>query len=155
MTQALALMERNAEVIVSTEKTLKLYLYHRNPWEYYTVQADGRLFPLSPPPEEALLRVVRFSLHKEAARKAGLSAGRKRDRSVTVGRKYAQCKLYVDHGVVATSAEDLLRQYQLHYGAWPYTGVASRDVYFLQDYPIVCQTIEEISQQKTFGMSTP
>lgn len=155
MAQALALMQKTTEIVVATEKTLKLYLYHRNPWEYYTMLANDCLFPLSPPSQEALQRVVRFSLHKEAPRKAGFSVGRKTDRSLTVGPKYAQCKLYVNHGVVATSAEDLLQQYQLRYGVWPYTRAASRDVYFLRDYPVVCQTIEEIAQLETFAIAAP
>jgi hypothetical protein len=147
VSQALEAMQRRAEVFVTTEKALKLYLYHRNPWEYYTVKAHNQGFPFVPPPEKALQQAIRFSLHKEIPRRAGFSIGRWADRSTAIGPRYAQCQLYVDHRIVAASAEDLLRQYQLRYGAWPYTKAASRDVYFLQDYPIVCQTIEDLSQK--------
>jgi predicted nucleotidyltransferase len=148
-------MQTNTGVFVTSETALKLYLYHRNPWEYYTLKASNRDFPLSPPPQEALQRAVCFSLYKVVPRRAGFSIGRRADRSTTIGPRYAQCKLYVDHGIVATSAEDLLRQYQLRYGTWPYTQTVSRDGYFLHDYPIVCQIIEKISQQETFAMSIP
>ncbi|MGE0684428.1 MAG: hypothetical protein AB7P69_26420 [Candidatus Binatia bacterium] len=151
MSQALARMEKNTEVVVVTEKTLKLYLYHRNPWEYYTLQANGQMLPFAPPPAEALRRVVRFALHKEGPRRVGFAAGRKRDRSRAVGFEYAQCKLYVDHGVVAANAEDLVQQYRLRYGSWPYSRRSSRDAYFQHDYPLVCQTIEEISRQLVFN----
>jgi len=150
--QALEAMRRSGEVFVTTEKALKLYLYHRNPWEYYTLQASNPQVSLSPPPEEALQQAVRFSLHKEVPRRAGFSPGKKTDRCAAIGRQYAQCRLYVEHGSVATSSEELVQQYRLRYGAWPYIGMASRDHYFLQDYPVVCQTIEEISQQSAFGM---
>jgi len=30
-------------------------------------------------------------------------------------------------------------------GAWPYSKATSRDNYFLHDYPVVCQTIEELA----------
>jgi hypothetical protein len=73
------------------------------------------------------------------------------DRSATVGLQYAQCQLYVEHGKVATSAAELRQQYQQHYGAWPYASVASRDSYFLQDYPIACKTIEDLSQRVACG----
>jgi hypothetical protein len=148
-------MEKNSQVVVATEKTLQLYLYHRNPWEYYTVCANNPAVPFIPPSEKALQRVVRFALHKEAPRKAGFSVGRKSDRSRAIGLKYAQCKLYVDHGVIAASAEDLLCQYERHYGAWPYARAATRDVYFLQDYQVICQTIAEISQHEAFRTSVP
>lgn len=147
--QALTVMEKNAQVCITTERTLKLYLYHRNPWEYYTTQTNGCALPFSPPPPEALRRAVRSSLHREIPRRGGFSIGKKTDRSLTLGPQYAQCKLYIDHGIVATSAEDLFQQYQLHYGPWPYNKTASRDAYFLQNYPVVCRTIEEISQKVT------
>lgn len=49
VSQALACTEKNPEVVVATEKTLKLYFYHRNPWEYYTVHASDRSGPFTPP----------------------------------------------------------------------------------------------------------
>jgi len=155
VTQALAVMEKNVEVVVTTEKTLKLYLYYRKPWEYFTLHAGGRLSSLSPPPREALQRVIRFCLHREVPRKVVFTIGRKGDRSPTIGPQYAQCRLYAEHEKITVSAEDLVRQYQRHYGTWPYSRGASRDVYFSQDYPLVCQTIEEISRQEIFAMSAP
>jgi hypothetical protein len=130
VTQALATMQRKAEVFVTTEKTLKLYLYHRNPWEYYLLRAHNPHFPLLPPSKEALQQSVRFALHKEAPRSAGFSIGGKGNRSATIGFQYAQCRLYGEHGRVATSAEELRRQYQDHYGAWPYADESSRDIFF-------------------------
>jgi len=145
--QALETMQRRADVFVTTENALKLYLYHRNPWEYHLLQAENLRFPLSPPPAEALQHSVRFALHKEVPRSAGFSIGRRVNRSATIGLQYAQCRLYVEQGKVATSAEDLRQQYQQHYCAWPYAGVSSRDSYFLQDYPLACKTIEDLSRQ--------
>lgn len=145
--QALETMQRRADVFVTTENALKLYLYHRNPWEYYLLQAENPRFPLAPPPAEALQQSVRLALHKEVPRSAGFSIGRRVDRSATIGLQYAQYRLYVEQGKVATSAEDLRQQYQQHYCAWPYAGVSSRDSYFLQDYPLACKTIEDLSQR--------
>lgn len=150
--QAFDAMQRRSEVFVTTEKALKLYLYHRNPWEYYLLRANNPHIPLAPPPEEALQQSVRFALHKEVPRSAGFSIGRKADRSPTIGLQYAQCRLYVEHRRVAASAEQLVQQYQQHYGAWPYRGGASHNVYFLQDYPVACQTIEELSQHAAYGL---
>jgi hypothetical protein len=147
--RALADMERSPEIYVTTEKTLKLYLYHRSPWEYYVLQAQNQLFPLSPPPPEALRRIVRFSLHRGVARRAGFAVGRKLGRHPAIGRQYAQCRLYVEHGKIAVSAEDLLQQYKLSYGLWPYREISSPDDYFLHTYPVVCQAIEEMTQKDT------
>lgn len=144
---ALAAMRSDAHVFVTTVKALKLYLYYRNPWGYYPLQTHNQNFPLAPPPKAALQQAVRFSLHKEVPRRAGFSIGRRVDNSLSIGRQYAQCRLYVEHGEIATGAEELLRQYTLHYGEWPYKGSSSWDDYFLHDYPVVCETIEELSQQ--------
>ncbi len=145
--QALAVMERSPEVCVATEKTLKLYLYHRNPWEYYPLRVNNRPFPFSPPPQEALQRAVRFSLHREVPRRAGFAIRQKAGHAPTIGRQYAQCQLYIEQGKITASVEDLLQQYQQHYGIWPYKEGSSRDDYFLHDYPVVCRTIENLSRQ--------
>jgi hypothetical protein len=151
VTQALATMRHKARIFVTTEKALKLYLYHRNPWEYYLLQAPSASFSLLPPPEEALHRSVRFALHKEVPRSAGFSIGKTIDRSATVGLQYAQCRLYGEQGKIATSAEDLRQQYRRSYGAWPYRGEASREVYFLHDYPVMCQMIEALSHYSAYA----
>jgi len=152
VTEALDTMQRRAEVFVTTERALKLYLYHRNPWEYSVLQAHNSHLPLAPPPAEALQRAVRFALHKEVPRSAGFSIGRKVDRSATIGLQYAQCRLYGEQRKVAISAEDLRQQYQQSYGAWPYRRGASFDEYFLQDYFVACQTIEVLFQHTTYRL---
>jgi predicted nucleotidyltransferase len=147
VTPALAAMRHDSQVFVTTEPILKLSFLYRNPWEYYAIRAHHQGFPIAPPPDEALRRVLRLSLHKELPRSAGFSIGRKADRSRTIGPQYAQYRLYAEHGQVVTSAEQLRQQYQLHYGAWPYKGVATRDVYFLHDYPVACRAIDDVSRQ--------
>ncbi|MBI3801606.1 MAG: hypothetical protein HY268_32120 [Deltaproteobacteria bacterium] len=149
VTRALTDMEKNPGVCVTTEKALKLYLYHRNPWEYYSLQAHNQPFPFSPPPPEALQRAVRFSLHREVPRRAGFAIGRKIDRNPTIGLQSAQCRLYLEQGKIAVSAADLLQQYKLACGTWPYREISSLDDYFLYTYPEVCRTIAEISQKVT------
>ncbi|MBI3801608.1 MAG: hypothetical protein HY268_32130 [Deltaproteobacteria bacterium] len=146
VTSALAAMQRDAQVFVTTEKALKLSFFHRNPWEYYTIKAHHQDFPCAPPPAGALQQVMHLSLHKEHPRSAGFSIGGKTDRSRTIGPQYAQYRLYTEYGRVAASAEQLIQQYQRHYGAWPYKGVASRDEYFLHDYPVACRAIEDLSR---------
>jgi hypothetical protein len=153
VTQALETMRHKAGTFVTTEKALKLYLYHRNPWEYYLLQTHSSHFPLLPPPEEALRQSVRFALHKEVPRSAGFSIGKTVDRSATVGPQYAQYRLYEEQGKIAKGGEDLRQQYHHGYGAWPYRGEASRDVYFLHDYPVVCQMIEALSHSSASASS--
>jgi hypothetical protein len=143
-------MQHKTETFVTTEKVLKLYLYHRNPWEYYLLSAHNSYFPLCPPPAGVLHRSVRFSLHKEVPRSAGFSIGKAVDRSTTVGLQYAQYRLYEEQGKIMTSAEDLRQQYRHGYGGWPYHGEASREAYFLHDYPVVCQMIEALSQYPSY-----
>ncbi|MGE0682985.1 MAG: hypothetical protein AB7P69_19040 [Candidatus Binatia bacterium] len=145
--QALDAMQRKAHVFVTTEKTLKLYLYHRNPWEYYALRANHSQFPLCLPPTETLHQSVRYALHKEVPRSAGFSIGRRVNRGVTVGFQYAQYRLYAEHGRVATSAAELRRQYQHHYGVWPYVDVSSRDDFFLRNYPVTCEIIEDLQKR--------
>lgn len=145
--QALFAMQRRPEVCVTTAQTLTLYLYHRNPWEYYTMQGQNRPFSFSSPSSEALQRAVGFCLHREVPRRAMFTLGRKADRSSAIGYQYAQCRLYSDRGTVAADAADLVRQYERCYGTWPYKGSASRDDYFLHDYPVICKTIEDLSRQ--------
>lgn len=149
ITQTLEVMRKKAEIFVTTERVLKLYLYHRNPWEYYTLRANNSRLPLLPPAEEALRQSVQYALHREAPRSAGFSIGRRTNRSVTIGFQYAQCRLYVEQGRVATSVEELRELYQQYYGAWPYSGISSRDSYFLSDYHVMCSTIEALSRQMT------
>jgi hypothetical protein len=155
LARALEAMRKRADVFLTTEKVFKLYLYHRNPWEYYLLPPKRLQQSLTPPPEEALRRFMRFMLHKEVPRSAGFSIGRRVNRTATVGFQYAQFRLYAERGAIATSAEELRRQYQHHYGVWPYAGGASRDSYFLRDYPVICRIIEEIAQQETFSKSAP
>jgi hypothetical protein len=90
---------------------------------------------------------MRLALHKEVPRSAGFSIGRKVDRSPTIALQYAQYRLYDEQARVAASAEDIRQQYQQHYGVWPYASVASRDSYFLQDYPVACKAIDDLSRQ--------
>ena len=113
----------------------------------YPLRGNNRPFPFSPPPQEALQRAVRFSLHREVPRREGFAIGQKAGHTPTIGRQYAQCQLYIEQGEIAASAEDLLQQYQQHYGVWPYKGTASRDSYFLQDYPVACKAIDDLSRQ--------
>jgi predicted nucleotidyltransferase len=144
--QALTVMQKSPEVCVTTEKTLKLYLYHRNPWEYEAIRTHEPAFPLSPPPPEAFRRGIRRALHREIPRRAGFSIGKKTDRGSTIGYHYAQCRMYSDYGKVAATATDLVQQYERSYGTWPYKGNAARDDYFLHDYPIICKTIDDLSR---------
>lgn len=146
LAQALTIMQGSPEVCVTTEKTLKLYLCHRNPWEYAAIRTHEHAFPLSPPPPEAFQREIRRSLHREIPRRAGFSIGKKTDRSSAIGYHYAQCRLYSDHGRVAADAADLVRQYEHCYGTWPYRGRATRDDYFLHDYPVICKTMDDLSR---------
>lgn len=144
---ALETLRKKPEVFVTTEGALKLYLYHRNPWEYYSLTTCGQRFALSPPPDEVLRKTVRFSLHKIVPRRAGFSIGRRADRSTTIGLRYAQCQLYIEHGIIATNAPELVQQHQRHYGTWLHPESVSREVYFLRDYPRICRVIEEMSLQ--------
>lgn len=147
VSRALEVMRKKADLIVTTEKILKLYLYHRNPWEYHFLRATHPRLPLAPPPEEALRRSVQYALQRETPRSAGFSIGRKVSRGAPIGFQYAQCQLYVEHGRIATSAEELKTQYQHHYGGWPYIDTPSRETYFLHNYPVLCQTIDALMQK--------
>ncbi len=145
--RALDAMQRDATAFVTTTAALQLYLYHRNPWEYFGLRHCNASLELCAPPAAALRRAVTLSLNKERPRTVGLSVRRRPARSAAVGRQYAQCRLYVNGGTVATSAEDLRRQYAARYCGWPYTGTSSPAVYFRWDYRIACETIEEICQR--------
>jgi hypothetical protein len=151
--QAMEVMRKRVDIFLTTERILKLYLYHRNPWEYYFLRASNPRLPLAPPPGDALRRSVQFALHKEAPRSAGFSIGRKVNRSVAVSFQYAQCRLYMEQRKIATSAEGLRSQYQRHYGAWPYAETPARNTYFLSDYLVTCKTIEDLSQQLVPGQN--
>jgi predicted nucleotidyltransferase len=142
--QALALMEQDPTVFVTTAEALAFYWYHRNPWEYYTVRDTSLLAPFSPPPEEALRNSTRIASTREIPRRVGCALGRKVRSSGAVSLRYAQHRLYADQGVIASGAGELQRQYQRCYGAWPYTGTDSRTTYFSHDYPLLCESIDEV-----------
>lgn len=147
VSRMLEVMRKKADLFVTTEKILKLYLYHRNPWEYHCLRASNPRLPLTPPPEDALRRSVQYALQRETPRSAGFSIGRRVNRGATIGFQYAQCQLYVEHGRIATGAEELKTLYQHHYGVWPYSEAPSREEYFLRDYPVLCRTIDALTQK--------
>jgi hypothetical protein len=142
--QALTLMEQDTTIFVTTVEALALYWYHRNPWEYYTICDAPSSSPFSPPPEQALRYSTEVALTREIPRRVGCALGRKVKNSAAVGLRYAQHRLYVDHGVVTSGAGEVQRQYQRCYGIWPYTGTDSRATYFFHDYPLLCESIDAV-----------
>jgi hypothetical protein len=141
---AFAAMQRDPGMFLTSENALKLYLQHRNPWEYTVLRKQNRDFAMAPPSNVSWQRAVSVALHREIPRGAGFSARWTADHGRAIGLRYAQCRLYADHGVVALGPEDLVRRYELHHGRWPYTGQPSRDDYCLRDYPITCTTIDAL-----------
>jgi hypothetical protein len=151
--RALDTMQRDVTVFVTTAPALKLYLYQRNPWEYYALRRPPRERGSFSPPPAALRRAMVICLNKERPRAAGFSVGRRHGHCAAIGRQYAQYRLQVDHGIVAASAAELPRQYQACYGRWPYTGTSSRATYFERDYRVLCETIDGITRR--LGLASP
>jgi predicted nucleotidyltransferase len=144
--EALAVMERDPSAHLTTKRALRLYWWHRNPWEYFTRGAEAVRRTLAPPPRPALLAAVRYHLHRIVPRRLGLSIGRRVDGSAAIGPRYAQGRLWLEHGIVAGDADELARRYREAYGAWPYAAPADRDTYFLERYPLLCGEIESIAR---------
>ncbi len=142
---ALDRMEREPNVVVATERLLKLYFYHRNPWEYFTSADDAARNGLQPPPEDALRRAIRYYLHRVVPRRIGQAIGTRVDRSETLGPQYAQGRLWLDQRFIAASREQLTSRYRVAYGAWPYQSTTSRDEYFRREYPLTCRAIDDLA----------
>jgi hypothetical protein len=141
---ALARMERDPDLVVTTAHAFELYLRHRNPWEYFAIDARDR-GTLGTPPDAVLQRAIRYYLHRVVPRRIGFAIGSRVDRSQTLGPQYGQARLWLDHGVIAASRDDLVERYRHAYGAWPYQTTHSRDHYFTREYPLLCDAIDSLS----------
>ncbi len=141
---ALARMEREPDLVVTTAHALELYLYHRNPWEYFAIAERDR-GTLGAPPEAVLRRAIHYYLHRVVPRRIGFAIGSRIDRSHTLGPQYGQARLWLDHGVIAASRDDLVERYRHAYGAWPYQTPQSRDHYFSREYPLLCEAIDALA----------
>jgi hypothetical protein len=141
---ALARMARDPDLVVTTAHAFALYLRHRNPWEYFAIDARDR-GTLAPPPDAVLHRAIRYYLHRVVPRRIGFAIGSRVDRSQTLGPQYGQARLWLDHGVIAASRDDLVERYRHAYGAWPYQTTRSRDHYFTREYPLLCDAIDSLS----------
>jgi len=144
---ALTAMKHDATVFATTPAALALYWRHRNPWEYYTVLDATPPSSFPPPSGRALHHSLQASLTPEIPRRIGCTLGRKGRGSMAIGLQYAQHELYADHRIISRNAEELMSQYQLHYGAWPYSGTVLRTVYFQYDYPRLCRTIDSLARK--------
>jgi hypothetical protein len=142
--QAVIAMEQDPSVFVTTAEVLALYWYHRNPWEYYTMRESHPSHAFSPPPEQVLRHSAQVALTREIPRRVGCALGWKVRNSTAVSLRYAQHRLYVDQGIILSRAEEVQQQYRRCYGSWPYTGTDSRTTYFLHDYPLLCESIDEV-----------
>jgi hypothetical protein len=144
---ALTAMKEDATVFTTTPEALALYWRHRNPWEYYAIRDATHPAPFSPPSGRALRQSLQASLTPEIPRRIGCTLGRKGRGSMAIGLQYAQHQLYADHRIIARNAEELMSQYQLYYGEWPYSGTDLREVYFPHDYPLLCQAIDSLTRK--------
>jgi hypothetical protein len=142
---ALDRMERDPEVFVTTARALRLYLVHRNPWEYFTIADPEVRAALQPPREDVLRRAVRYYLHRIVPRRLGLAIGTGADRSRTIGPQIAQARLWVEHGVVARGHADLVALWRDRYGDWPWRPANSCGEYFTREYPLVCRAMDAVA----------
>lgn len=141
-------MERDQQAVLITDKLLNLYLYYYNPWEYYTImRSTSGHFGLSEPPAEAMRGYILKHVNKMFPRWAGLTNA---DYN-SVYNLISQCRLYLDHGFISQSEDELIEAYKLHYGDWPYREHSSRSSYFAHDYPILLKVIDDIYKGEIFS----
>jgi hypothetical protein len=143
---ALAALERDPQIVVTTDAALRLQLLHRNPWEGAALAARNTALRLEAVDDEHQRRAVRLLAHRLVARRAGLSIGRQHDYGLSAGRHLAQARLYLEHGFVAVDATELEASYARHYGRWPLSRPRSAPQFFRDDYPELCAIIARLAQ---------
>jgi hypothetical protein len=134
--EGLEAMRRDPSVWLLTQDAFRLYLLHRNPWEYATLSATSGEVALAPPAVEVFEQAIRFSLYREIPRHYGV-----RGETGHIGPLYSQARLYVDERHVASDRRELGNAYRQRYGAELVTD-GSEDEYFRRQYPEVCGVIE-------------
>ena len=93
------------------------------------------------PPETDYLDAVRYSLHRELLRSAGLGLFG----ATAAELRLVQCRVYLDEGRVGESRDDLSRPYAAIYGS-PLDGPpSSTEDYFLRRYPKSARLIDELA----------
>ena len=142
--RALDVMANDPRALATSERALRLYWHHRNPWEYFARGAAAARASVARPPDAAMRAAVRYHLHRLVPRRLGLSIGRRNDRGATIGPRYAQVRLWAEHGVVAEDAADLTARYRTAYGVAPHATPRRRDAYFTALYPRLCAESDAI-----------
>lgn len=140
-------METDQQAVLVTDKLLNLCLYYFNPWEYYPMTRTNSPFGLSEPPAEAMRGYILKQVNKDLPRYVGLINA---DYNLAYNM-VSQCRLYLEHGFISKSEDELREAYRLHYGYWPYTQHSSRSSYFAQDYPILLKVIDDIYKGEVFS----
>src|SRR5690606_9047662 len=141
-------------VVVTSARTLARYLRERNPWQWWCIADDARA-SFARPDDEAVRRAIRYYAHPTALRRLGLSIGTGVDRRDTIGPQYAQARLWLDRGFVASSRDELVEAWRATYGAWPYVDVATSDEFFARCYPILRRDVDELARRTGVVASAP
>ncbi len=142
--RALDRMDADPTVTVATAPALALYFHARNPWEYFTIAPEERATCVAPPPA-ALRRAIAYYLHPIVPRRIGFAIGTGVDRNDTLGPQYAQARLWLEHGTIAASRDELVDAYTRCFGAWPYRVATSPDAFFAEEYPRHRRTIDALT----------
>lgn len=144
MENGLKLMERDPSLVLTTANILKIYLYYCYPWEYYPIKYSNPSFGLSEPPSSYMQRYLLMQINKDEIRFLSNYYLLLWD----VRNLVAQAKLYFERNIICVDKRDLVQKYESHYGIWPYTESTSLETYFLHDYPILWESIEELYNRK-------
>lgn len=151
---ALDEMLSTPRAIVGSARTLARYLRERNPWEWWCIDDAAARAALARPDDAAMLRAIRYYLHRTPLRRLGLAIGTGVDRRDTIGPQYAQARLWLDHREVAAGREELRAAWRRAYGDWLYPAVATADDFFAHVYPIACREIEELAPRVGIGAAS-
>jgi len=138
-------MRTTKRTFLTTPRTLARYFRERNPWEWWCVDDGAARDALPVPDDDAVLRAIRYYLHRVALRRFGLAIGTGADRRDTVAPQYAQARLWLERRLVASSLERLLEAWREGHGAWPYAEVRGSDEFFARAYPALCREVGELA----------
>ncbi|MEW6269235.1 MAG: hypothetical protein AB1689_08065 [Thermodesulfobacteriota bacterium] len=144
---ALDAMLAGPSVAVTTPRALWRYLRERNPWEWWCIEDAEQRARLAAPSDEALLRAIRYYAHPIPLRRLGLAIGTGVDRRDTIAPQYAQARLWLDRGVVATGRDALGVAWRESYEAWPYPQAATTDAFFARCYAILRRDVDELARR--------
>lgn len=125
-----------------TENVFKLYLYYKNPLEYYTLKLKERSIKCDIP-KEWIDKFIKMRSTRREIRE--FPFGRLSPHQIF--NIVAQIKLYYDYGYIASDELSLKEEFKRRYKMWPFQNCLDIKEYFFQYYSRLWKMLQEVNKK--------